>query len=234
MGKHRYVFGHNALAVALLSVAMSVLLVGVVWASSSAIIGGDEPVDTSPVESTVPSDQESSPDNSTPNDPGSYDEQLRDLRTRLDELDRDINTAIDSIAAVSESSTQMRSDIDQISDKLGDLVAEMSTLKKDFESTKKVVSSFDERLTSLSAVVQRKTALLDDEGKYTGTISPSQISPQLRVTDVNGDWPLNRTTGDLDVSKLYFDGFSCSSDYRNNAFLTVDAFRRIACIRLPK
>jgi hypothetical protein len=110
----------------------------------------------------------------------------------------------------------------------------MSTLKKDFESTKKVVSSFDERLTSLSAVVQRKTALLDDEGKYTGTISPSQISPQLRVTDVNGDWPLNRTTGDLDVSKLYFDGFSCSSDYRNNAFLTVDAFRRIACIRLPK
>lgn len=230
----------KSVVVSFVSVAASILLVGVVWASSSAITGEQAPA-VAPGDS-IPPDLGDNPTESTtvPEQPGdtdderNYDELIQDLDSRLSDATAEIDSLSQDLAVLEQSSEATREDVAKATTRLTDLASEVTSMKEALKETTKLVTGFDERISSLAILVNRKTALINDEGKYMGTIAPSQISPQLRVTDVSGDWPLNRTTGDLNVSKLYFDGFSCSSDYRTHAVLTVDPFRRIACVRIPK
>ena len=230
----RFLSAGNTLSVALIAVAASIALVGVVWAGSSAINGGDQ-AEVSPGDS-VPSDESESP---ADGDDG--EDAPADLSTRVDELTTQLDVAVESLATLEievldlkKSSTDAQTRISTIEADVKVLRDEISEITKTVQGLRRTVDDFDGRLATLDSLVQKRTALLNDDGKYTGTITPNQISPQLRVSDVSGDWPLNRTTGDLDVSKLYSDLFSCTSDFRNHAVLSVDSFRRMTCLRIPK
>lgn len=237
--KFSAIFFSNTVAISLVSVAASILLVGVVWASSSAITGGQASTvasgdSTSPNTGDNPTDTTTVPEQPDNADERNYDELIRDLDSRLSDATAEIDSLSQDLVFLEQSSEATREDVTKVTTRLTDLASEVTSMKEEIKAATKLVAGFDERISSLATLVSKKTALINDDGKYTGNVSPSQISPQLRVTDVNGDWPLNRTTGDLNVSKLYFDGFSCSSDSRNHAVLTVDPFRRIACVRIPK
>lgn len=227
----------NTLSVALIAVAASIALVGVVWASTGAIRGDDQ-VGVSPGDS-VPSDGSESP--SDRDSEGGAPGTSTDLSTRVDELTTQLAIAIADIADLQGEVSGLRESSDVTQTRISELESEIETLQseitgiaKNIQELNKTVDDFDGRISAIATLVEKKTSQLNDEGKYTGAIAPSQISPQLRVSDISGDWPLNRTTGDLDVSKLYSDLFSCTSDFRNHAVLSVDSFRRMTCLRIPK
>lgn len=217
--------------IGLIAIAASIALVGVVWASTSAI-SGDDAVDISPGDS-VPSDNSDSPedDDGSSSDP---DDRLNELVAELETVVSDIADLQVEVSTLRESSDTTQTQVLELTSEIETLRSEVSVITKNVQELKKTVDDVDRRLVALDSLVQKRTSLLNDEGKYTGTIAPNQISPQLRVSDISGDWPLNRTTGDLEVSKLYSDLLSCTSDFRNHAVLSIDTFRRMTCLRIPK
>ena len=84
------------------------------------------------------------------------------------------------------------------------------------------------------AQLEKRTSKLNEEGVYTGTITPAQLSRKLTALDLNGDWPLDRTSGELGGDKLKVSGSSCWTDYRYNIFLTPDTFRGVTCLKILK
>jgi FtsZ-binding cell division protein ZapB len=227
----RFLTAGNTVSIALITVAASIALVGVVWASTGAI-GNDDTVEVAPVDS-VPADN--------PDSPGNDDEFSSDPNERLDELTTKLEIAVaditdlqQEVSALRESSDSTQSLVRELESQIETVKSDVAVITKNVQELRKTVDGFDGRISAIAALVEKKTSQLNDEGKYIGTIAPSQISPQLRVSDISGDWPLNRTTGDLEVSKLYSDLFSCTSDSRNHAVLSIDAFRRMTCLRIPK
>ncbi len=227
----RFLSVSNSVSAALIAVAASIALVGVVWASTGAL-GNDDPIEVSPVDS-LPSDDPDSPgdDGEPSSDPN---ERLDELTTKLEIAITDITDLQGQVTALRESSDSTQIRVREIETEIETLRSEITGIAKNVQELKKTVNDFDGRISAIATLVEKKTSQLNDEGKYTGTIAPNQISPQLRVSDISGDWPLNRTTGDLEVSKLYSDLFSCTSDYRNHAVLSIDSFRRMTCLRIPK
>jgi hypothetical protein len=67
--------------------------------------------------------------------------------------------------------------------------------------------------TQVTSVVKR-TSKLTEEGVYTGTITPNQLSRKLTASDLSGDWPLDRTSGEINGEKIKVSGASCWTDYR--------------------
>lgn len=113
-------------------------------------------------------------------------------------------------------------------------IADLSTALASAEST---IASMNEAVDVALAKVERvaaKTSQLAEDGTYTGTVTPSQISPRLTANDVRGDWPLSRTDGSLSTDRLVADGWGCNNDSRYNTALVVSAFRGLECARLPK
>lgn len=233
----RYLSAGNAVMIGLIAIAASIALVGVVWASTSAV-GDNDTVEVSPGDS-LPSDESKSPDEpNSPEDDGEFssdpNERLDELTTQLEIAIADISDLQGEVSALRESSDSTQTRVTELESEIETLRSEITGIAKNVQELKRTVDDFDGRISAIATLVEKKTSQLNDEGKYTGTIGPNQISPQLRVSDISGDWPLNRTTGDLDVSKLYSDLFSCTSDFRNHAVLSVDTFRRMTCLRIPK
>lgn len=111
-----------------------------------------------------------------------------------------------------------------------DLVARVAAL----ENTIAELQTLLDQATALVTEYQAKTAHLDADGNYTGTIAPRQISPQLKVSDITGKWPLTRTDGDLPLARVDI-GFSmCRSDSRAYGVITVGSFKQLECVRIPK
>lgn len=190
----------------LIAVALSILTVGVVWAGSSAMqIFVDDSTDTSvPTEGEVPE--------LTPGDPLSPEELtalVLELSTKVDELQEKVDAYESDIAAARELATKATA------------AADAAT-----------VAAQDAK-TQVTSVVKR-TSKLTEEGVYTGTITPNQLSRKLTASDLSGDWPLDRTNGELNGEKIKVSGSSCWTDYRYNIFVTPDTFRGLTCLKVLK
>jgi TolA-binding protein len=241
MARHQKFFSaSNFLGMSLIAVAISVALVGVVWASSSALDRQQNSTASTSSGSAQSSDADviNAPDSSdsssgtTPNN--DYERRVQELADRLEATVKDVDNLANQMEDVEENAVTQDTRLTQLVTELADVKSDVKSLRKDIDGLKTTFGGLDDRVSSLAALVARKTSALDDDGKYTGSIGPSQISPQLRVADISGNWPMNRTTGDLEVSRLNSDLSWCSADSRNYSVLSVDAFRRIACLRIPK
>ena len=199
-------FTSNMVGTSLIAVALSILSVGVVWAGSSAMqIFVDDSTDTSvPTEGEVPE--------LTPGDPLSPEELtalVLELSTKVDELQEKVDAYESDIAAARELATKATA------------AADAATVAAQDAKT---------QVTS----VMKRTSKLTEEGVYTGTITPNQLSRKLTASDLSGDWPLDRTNGELNGEKIKVSGSSCWTDYRYNIFVTPDTFRGLTCLKVLK
>ena len=190
----------------LIAVALSILSVGVVWAGSSAMqIFVDDSTDTSvPTEGEVPE--------LTPGDPLSPEELtalVLELSIKVDELQEKVDAYESDITAARESATKATAAADAATD------------------------AAEDAKTQVTSVVKR-TSKLTEEGVYTGTITPNQLSRKLTASDLSGDWPLDRTNGELNGEKIKVNGSSCWTDYRYNILVTPDTFRGLTCLKVLK
>lgn len=232
---NRLFTAQNTIAVGLITIAVSIALVGVVWASSTATDGNNDSGQISPSDSLLTDDPNSSPEEITiPPSSTDVNERLNALSDRIDQASREITELSDQLTAIEGTSESTQTQVTKLSSEIDALKIEITNAIDDIRKTRKIVDDIDEKLSAITSVVERKTSLINDEGKYTGSIGPSQITPQLKVSDILGKWPLDRTEGNLNVSKLYSDLFSCSSDYQNHAVISIDTFRRMTCLRIPK
>ncbi len=190
----------------LIAVALSIVTVGVVWAGSSAMqIFADDSTDT-----TVPTEGEI-PDLS----PGDVytPEQLTQLVTELSDK------------------------VDALQDKVdayeGDIAAAREAASKASAAADAAVTKAEEAKLRV-AQFEKRTSKLNDDGVYTGTITPAQLSRKLTALDLNGDWPLDRTSGELSGEKIKVSGSSCWTDYRYNILITPDTFRGLTCLKVLK
>lgn len=197
----------------LFAVALSIVAVGIVWAGSSAMQVFVED-DT---ETTVPADGELPgliPDDSIP--PSEVLELVRELSAKVTALEEKVDAYESDIAAAREEATKAHAE----ADKAAAAVAAATTAANDAKAR---VAQFEKRLSKLT-----------EEGVYTGTITPAQLTRRLAAADINGDWPLDRTSGELGGDKVKVSGSSCWSDSRYNAFVIAETFRGLSCLKVLK
>ena len=243
----------NILGISLVALAGSVLTVGVVWASGSALrdesgtgssgraatvdsIPGDEPDgDLPPVD---PGDPEG------PGGPGAPDDRIDGLIRLVDALSTQVETLSDAVAAqtariekVERRVTEVEVDFDAVDTRWAEGLRRVEEASADIEQAKSDAADAITRVTALGgtvSVLERRTARLTDDGTYTGTVNPSQLSRRLTPGDLSGDWPLDRTSGMLKSSSIEVSVSGCWSDSRYHTVLSVDPFRRLECLRIAK
>lgn len=199
-------FTSNMVGTSLIAVALSVLTVGVVWAGSSAMqVFVEESTDTTvPTEGEVP---ELSPGDSL--SPEELTSLVLELSAKVDSLQEKVDAYESDIADARDVATKAMAAADAATS-----AAAEAKLK---------VAQFEKRMSKLN-----------EEGVYIGTIAPNQLSRKLTATDLNGDWPLDRTSGELGGEKIKMNGSGCWSDYRYNVFVTPDTFRGLNCLKVLK
>lgn len=224
-------------AVSLIALAMSVVGVGVVWASSGALRANDPLAST--VDSTVPDGDQTGDDPDAPIDvPGiDPDADIAELRRMVLELTSLVEEMGDIVATVREDMEgldQRTIDALEAAERASSLASEAAddaaTVKSTADEAKRIA---DGAAADVSSVVAR-TSQLDENGVYTGRVNPNQLSRKLTPTDLSGDWPLTRVTGDLKADHLMVNSFGCSSKFGFNTVLSVDAFRRVTCVYVAK
>ena len=197
----------------LLAVALSVVAVGVVWAGSSArqFLVNDSTETTVPTEGEIP---DLIPDDSLP--PSEVLELINELTDTVAELEEKVDAYESDIQAARSDAAKARAAADAA-------VADTATATAAANDAKARVAQFEKRLSKLN-----------DEGVYTGTVTPAQLSRRLAPADINGDWPLDRTSGELNGDKVKVSGSNCWSDYRYNIFVVPETFRGLTCFRVLK
>ena len=197
----------------LLAVALSVVAVGVVWAGSSArqFLVNDSTETTVPTEGEIP---DLIPDDSLP--PSEVLELINELTATVAELEEKVDAYESDIQAARADAAKARAVADAA-------VADIDAATAAANDAKARVAQFEKRLSKLN-----------DEGVYTGTVTPAQLSRRLAPADINGDWPLDRTSGDLNGDKVKVSGSNCWSDYRYNIFVVPETFRGLTCFRVLK
>ena len=199
-------FTSNMVGTSLIAVALSVLTVGVVWAGSSAMqVFVEESTDTTvPTEGEVP---ELSPGDSL--SPEELTSLVMELSAKVDSLQEKVDAYESDIADARDVATKAMAAADAATSAAAD--------------AKLKVAQFEKRMSKLN-----------EEGVYIGTIAPNQLSRKLTAIDLNGDWPLDRTSGELGGEKIKMNGSGCWSDYRYNVFVTPDTFRGLNCLKVLK
>jgi len=197
----------------LLAVALSIVAVGVVWAGSSArqFFVDDSTETTVPTEGEIP---DLIPDDSFP--PSEVLELIKELTATVAELEEKVDAYESDIQAARTDAAKARAAADAA-------VADTATATAAANDAKARVAQFEKRLSKLN-----------DEGVYTGTVTPAQLSRRLAPADINGDWPLDRTSGELNGDKVKVSGSNCWSDYRYNIFVVPETFRGLTCLRVLK
>ena len=104
-----------------------------------------------------------------------------------------------------------------------------STLRSDLDAAKTVVDGLQVSVDNLKL----RTSQLDETGTYNGVVKPSQISPQLKVDDIKGDWPITRTSGTLDAARIKMPFGQCANAYpQYTVVLVPGVFDGIQCLRI--
>jgi hypothetical protein len=104
-----------------------------------------------------------------------------------------------------------------------------STLRSEVDAAKTVVDALQVSVDNLKL----RTSQLDETGTYSGVVKPSQISPQLKVDDIKGDWPIARTSGPLDGARIKMPFGQCANAYQQYTVVVVPGvFEGIQCLRI--
>ena len=243
----------NILGISLLAVAGSVLAVGVVWASGSALRDGSgssrvatERVATA--DSTVPDDRSDGDlppvDPGDPGGPGAPDDRIDELIALVNQLSDQVDGLSDTVDAqtariskVERRITEVEIDFESVDARWAEGLAKVEAAAEDIEQAKSDAADAVARVNTVGnavSVLERRASRLTDDGTYTGSINPSQFSRRLTPNDVSGDWPLDRTTGMLRSSSIEVSVSGCWSDSRYHTVLSVDPFRRLECLRIAK
>lgn len=207
----------------LFALALSIVAVGVVWAGSSArqfLEAG--PTDST--ETTVPTEGELPdliPDDSLP--PSNILEIIGELSAKVSELEEKVDAYESDIAAARTEAAKAKAAAADAVEKIESAVDAAAAATAAANEASARVTQFEKRLSKLT-----------DEGVYTGTITPGQLTRRLSASDVSGDWPLDRTNGELAGEKVKVTGSSCWSDSRYNIFVVAETFRGLTCMKVLK
>ena len=103
-----------------------------------------------------------------------------------------------------------------------------STLRSEVDAAKTIVDALQVSVDNLKL----RTSQLDETGTYNGVVKPSQISPQLKVDDIKGDWPIARTSGPLDGARIKMPFGQCANAYQQYTVVVPGVFEGIQCLRI--
>ena len=104
-----------------------------------------------------------------------------------------------------------------------------ATLRSEVDAAKTIVDALQVSVDNLKL----RTSQLDETGTYNGVVKPSQISPQLKVDDIKGDWPIARTSGPLDGVRIKMPFGQCANAYQQYTVVVVPGvFEGIQCLRI--
>lgn len=211
----------------LFAVALSIVAVGVVWAGSAArqVIVNDSTETTVPTEGEIP---DLIPDDSLP--PSEVIELIKELAATVDELEEKVDAYESDIQAARTEAAKAKATADAATEKIETAVDEAAIAIRDAAAATAAANEASARVTQY----QNRLSKLTDEGVYTGTITPGQLSRRLVTSDINGDWPLERTGGELNGDKVKVSGSNCWSDYRYNVFVVPETFRGLTCLKVLK
>lgn len=232
----------NIVGTSIFALALSTVVVGVAWAGSSALRNPEGTISASdttmPTDDSVPNDGDNVViEPGTPLDNSELTQLVASLSEQIDDLSDVVNQSVEELDAAVKRITAAENGL---VDAQTDATSALSQAKKAVAAAEDASSKVDDVATTVeevsSAITQVKTKLvkINDDGTYTGTITPAQLSRKLTAVDLAGDWPLDRTSGDLDSAKLKAPTFGCWPDSRYNTVVTFDSWSRIACLRLPK
>jgi len=217
----------NLVGTSLFAVALSIVAVGVVWAGSSArqIFVNDSTETTVPTEGEIP---DLIPDDSLP--PSEVSELIKELAATVDKLEEKVDANESDIQAARTEAAKAKAAADDAAEKIDAAVKEAAVAIRDAAAAMTAANE----AKAQAALFERRLSKLTDEGVYTGTIAPSQLSRRLSSSDVSGDWPLDRTSGELNGEKVKVSGSNCWSDFRYNIFVVPETFRGLTCLRVLK
>ena len=214
----------------LLAVALSILVVGVVWAGSSARqIFTAGPNDST--EATVPTEGELPDlisDDSLP--PSNILEIIGELSAKVSELEEKVDAYESDIAAARAEAVKAKAAAENAVEKISTVVDDAAAAIRDAAAATAAANEASARVTQF----ENRLSKLTDEGLYTGTITPGQLSRRLTASDISGEWPLERTSGELGGEKVKVTGSSCWSDFRYNVFVVPETFRGLTCLKVLK
>ena len=219
-------FSSRLVSSSFLAIAISIFVVGVVWASSGAL---QTSTNSSTVVTTAPGDEEDQ-------DGGDGDLPGIDPGDEIDELRRLVVDLTDQVEKLTEVVSALGSEVSDVEGVARDAATAAGKVKSiadgaaaDAEEAQRVANEVSSRF----GLVELRTSKLNDEGVYFGAINPNQLSRRMTPADMTGNWPLDRVTGDLEARYLLlpFSG-NCSTRYGFYSVLVGDPFRRLACERI--
>jgi hypothetical protein len=238
-------FSFRLLGSSFLAIAVSILVVGVVWASSGALQTSNNP-DTV-ASSTIPSStisSSTSPSSSVPSedenderdDIGDGDLPGIDPGDDIDELRQlvaDLTSQVEELAGVISALKVDVSDVEGVAKEAATAAGKVKSVADDAAADAQEAQRSANESSSRVGLVELRTSKLNEEGVYSGAVNPNQLSRKLTPTDMTGNWPLDRVTGELETKYLLapFSG-NCSSRWGFYSVLVTDAFRRITCERI--
>ena len=122
-----------------------------------------------------------------------------------------------------------RTSLGNLAERVGVNEKATSTLRSEVDGAKTVVDALQVTVDNLKL----RTSQLDETGTYNGVVKPSQISPQLKVDDIKGDWPIARTSGPLDGARIKMPFGQCANAYQQYTVVVVPGvFEGIQCLRI--
>ena len=220
----------SLIGTSLFAVALSILVVGVVWAGSSArqifTAGPNDSTETTvPTEGEIP---DLIPDDSLP--PSNILEIIGQLSAKVSKLEEKVDAYESDIAAARAEAAKAKAAAEDAAEKIATVVDDAAAAIRDAAAAAAAANEASERITQF----EKRLSKLTDDGVYTGTITPGQLSRRLVASDISGDWPLDRTSGELGGEKVKVTGSSCWSDYRYNVFIVPETFRGLTCLKVLK
>ncbi|MCE2817249.1 MAG: hypothetical protein LW686_01165 [Ilumatobacteraceae bacterium] len=220
----------SLIGTSLFAVALSILVVGVVWAGSSArqifTAGPNDSTETTvPTEGEIP---ELIPDDSLP--PSNILEIIGELSAKVSKLEEKVDAYESDIAAARAEAAKAKAAAEDAAEKIATVVDDAAAAIRDAAAAAAAANEAIERITQF----EKRLSKLTDDGVYTGTVTPGQLSRRLVASDISGDWPLDRTSGELGGEKVKVTGSSCWSDYRYNVFIVPETFRGLTCLKVLK
>lgn len=231
----------NIVGTSIIALAMSTLIVGLAWAGSSALRNPDASISASdttvPSEDSVPNDDDIEIDPGSPLDNSELTQLVVALSEQVDELSGLVNDGLSDLDAAVKRIDALATGVDEAQKDATSALSQAKKATTAAESTATKVETLSTTVATLSTAItaiEAKLVKINDEGTYTGTITPAQLTRKLTALDLTGDWPLDRTSGDLEAAKLKGPTFGCSPSYGFNTFAAFDAWSRITCVRVPK
>lgn len=222
-------FGSRFISASLLAVAVSLMAVGVVWASSAASRGDGSPVVNI---ATPDGDEESPEDGDSPDDMPGIDpiEDIEELRRQVLELSDAVERLTKVIESIEGDVASAVTRAEKAADAAGKIASVADNAAADAADALRVANDAAGKI----GVIELRTSKLNDQGVYSGTVNPNQLSRKLTPTDLTGEWPLTRVNGRLSLDNLLGSSFGCSTDYRYHSILVANAFREVTCERILK